>query len=238
MMQDGELTFGNVVEGTFSTFARNAQPFGLYVAIVTFLGVAVEWGLPNLTGGITSFYGEEILTSLGLSVGIIGIVLFLAFIIAQYVLWQAVLRQERLGTNFADGRYLAFFGQSLLASLGIGFATVFLIIPGLIVAARWSMAPAFLIGNNDGVIDALGESWDTVSGNTTPIVLALLAGFVGTWLLSTGLVTSGLGYFGSLISTTMEHVVSNLSTVLMIAMGVYLFKALVSSSEQISEVFE
>ncbi|MEP3050164.1 MAG: hypothetical protein ABJP48_02255 [Erythrobacter sp.] len=244
MIQDGELTFSDVVQGTLSVVMRNVQPFALYLALMTLIGAGLEWGAPALLGqsDIASSDFEAFFEFVGLGAGLVEIVVFIILVIAQYALWQSVMHNEQLGNNYADARYLAFAGQSILAVIGTGFAMLLLIIPGIILASRWSLAPALLIGNNEGAIDALGKSWDAVRGNTVPVALAYTAGAVGLSLVSY-LFYPAAGFQGSssvmsLVITIASHLVSNVGTVLLVAIGVYLFSVFFSSNDAITEVFE
>lgn len=66
---------------------------------------------------------------------------------------------------------------NFVAGLAIGFGTLFLIVPGIILALGWALAgPAVVAGRRDP-IQALGDSWHLTTGRKVDLLLALLATF-------------------------------------------------------------
>ena len=238
-----KLRFGEVVEGTVEVLQRNWQPVFVYVGVLTAVGALLEWaslafadGVPALSGGF-----EWVPVMLGIGAGIAGIAIFFLAVAAQYLLWEALLRREGLGEHFARHRYLAFFGQMILVSIGTSFGYVLLLIPGLIFAARWSMAPAFLVGNDQGLIEAMSNSWDAVRGNTTPIALTYLVGIVAVLVVAGGAEAATAwdagGTVFNLVSIALSQFASQIGVALAIALGVFLFRRLHGAQVGVSEVF-
>src|SRR5690606_23761092 len=125
----------------------------------------VEMGLVDT---VTETWGAEMRRDNGA----FGLVVLLASIAGQYLLFERILLAGRQATaRFA--RILGFLGLALVSFLGVGFATILLIIPGLFVGARWLMSPAFFVGEGKGVFESLGESWTHTKGNTGTVMLAL-----------------------------------------------------------------
>jgi hypothetical protein len=104
----------------------------------------------------------------------------------------------------ASGRVMKLVCVSILFGLGVGFASILLLIPGLIVATRWAVAvPAAMLeeGNARG---ALGRSRAIVAGNGWNVFKVLFAvGMLNVIvLLPLTLVAHGSGPFGIWVATT------------------------------------
>ena len=245
MAAEGELTFGEVIQGTFDVFGKNIRPIAIYVVIFSIIGTFFEWGVPLVItqdSVVDALSDTALLGAFGTVAIVTGLLIFIAAVVAQYMLWAAILQSEGLGHNPASGRYLAFFGQSILVALGSGLALLLLVLPMFFVLARWSMAPALLIGNNRGAVEALGDSWDAVRGNTTPVFLAILVGALGIALVGgvaggVDAFTDGTGSIISLFSIALAQIISNLGTCLMVALGVFLFGYFYGNTDALQDVF-
>ncbi len=75
---------------------------------------------------------------------------------------------ERIGALFKAGgnRFWSLLGASVLYSLGIIFGAILLLIPGLIVAARWCLLAPLIMLEHCGVIAASRRSSTLVQGHT------------------------------------------------------------------------
>jgi hypothetical protein len=239
---DEELNVGEVISGTVSVLTENFRPFAIFVGAMTLLGSAIEIGLTSYAwSGLEFGQATMVQAWLGLGAGVAGLIVFVVAILAQYLLWDAVLRNVVLETRLGRHRYLSFFGLTIFTAFAISIGYVFLIVPGLLLTARWAMAPAVLIGEDKGVFEAMGESWETVRGNSTPIILAILLYFFVYLLLAgavggAALLTSGpVGMSaGAIIS---GQLLTNFSTALGVALGLFLYKRLRSNAEQVAGVF-
>jgi hypothetical protein len=72
------------------------------------------------------------------------------------------------------------FGQTILSGLAVIIGLLFLILPGLFIALRWSISLPVLISGNKGVIESLSESWRMTKGHE----LRLFAVFATAQLLA------------------------------------------------------
>ena len=242
-MQDGELTFGEVITGALDVLKAHWLPFVVYIAVISAIGLAIEVfavfasDIDSLDFGTLSTIQEY----LGFGAGLAGIAVFVLMVVAQYLLWETLMRREGLGSDPARHRYIAFFFQSLLITLLISIGTLLLVVPGLVFAARWAMAPALLIGDRQGLLQSMGSSWETIKGNTTPVALVVLVGAVAVYMTAGVLVfttigasvTNVQGFFFSAV----QQVLGQLATVAFVALGVSLYRRAFGSSEAISEVF-
>jgi len=237
------LTVAEVVNGTITTLRQNAQAVLIFVVIFASLGIALELGLNQIGNGLLGqFEPEWLLSWLGVGAGLGGLLFLILAVIGEYLLWEAMLKRH-YQLEPGGRRILAFIGLQIVTTIGISLGFVLFIIPGLIFTARWSMGPAFLIVERKGIIESIGDSWDEVSGRTTPIVLAFLIAVVLVAGINFALGASAAAGAAnslapvSLITTVLSQLLAQLSTVLQIGLGVFLFGRLHGSSEVLSEVF-
>lgn len=244
-MED-RLTVNELITGTMETLRLNAQTAGLYVAGLTALGTAIEWGIG------TALAGEEPLVDLpasvmgllGVGAGIGGILVIIVAVVAQYLLWEAMLANGALLTRQSQGRrYLAFVGLSIVTAFGILFGYLLLIVPGLLFTARWAAAPAFLIRQRTGITDSMRLSWDGIKGNSTPVILTYIVGALGIMVLGAmlgagSLAATSLNGGPQFVAILAKQVVSNGATVLQVALGVYLFRRISGDANEIGAIFD
>jgi hypothetical protein len=142
-------------------------------------------------------------------------------------------------------RVLAFVGLAIVIGLGTGLGFVFLIIPGLICMARWAAAPAYLIAEGQGVFEAAGKSWEDLRGNTTPVVLAILAGVIIFYLMVAGATALAVSTetllveeaSPGLVTVVLMQFASHLATVLSVGLGVWIFARVRGPSKELAGVF-
>jgi hypothetical protein len=91
----------------------------------------------------------------------------------------------RLGYEDVRRRYAALFAVGLVTGIATGVGFVLLILPGLYLAARWSISGVALLGENAGVFEAIGISWERTRPHALAIALALILVFVPTIGLGT-----------------------------------------------------
>ncbi len=98
------------------------------------------------------------------------------------------------------GRLGTLLGASLLYALGVVVGFVLLIVPGLIVVARWSLVVPLVLIEGQGVGDAFRRSSALVRGRTGSVLLVVLVANVLTTAAVT-VVTLAFGFlppFGSI----------------------------------------
>jgi hypothetical protein len=153
------LRIGTIIETTLGVLERNALPVLAYLAVVTALNGAVTW----YSLGVATPAAQLTLTLVSSLLGIV----------AAYFLLQALLRRAGLG-----GRREAFYpflGLSLVHTLGFLFGLLLLVLPGLLILARWSIAQPLILVRPGPVLKTLGESWEETRGNEFSILVAGLA---------------------------------------------------------------
>lgn len=243
---DDKVRVGELIEGTIATIRENASASGIYVVVLSALATVLEWGLGTALAGSDPLVdlSGPVMDYLGVGAGIGGLLVLVVVVVSQYLLWEAMLENGALMVRGrAPRRYFAFVGLSILAAMGAGLAFLALIVPGLIVLARWVAAPAFLIRQRLGVIEAMRQSWYTVKGNTTPIVFTFLIGVFAVGVLSGlvgagALVTLGDGGQPGFLAILGNQVLSNASSVLQVAFGVFVFRRLTGDVNELGAVFE
>lgn len=243
------LDLGQVFDGTISVLGQHIRPFAIYVGVFTIVGTLIEWGasryameLANLVGGLENY---QLLLQVG--AGFAGLAIFFIALIGQYWLWRTLLNERNLGDDRQPHRYFAFLLQSIVLGIAITFGYLLLIVPGLLFTARWSMAPALLIGENRGIVEAMGYSWEAIRGNSTPIVLAyIIVGFgffivaagLGAAAVGTAVTDGGISSAGEFVITLLTQALSHTGTAMAIALGIFLFGWAYGETTAVSNVFE
>jgi hypothetical protein len=130
----------------------------------------------------------------------------------QYELTLAGLAKSGLAQRPGRRRLWALLGLGILNGLGVLLGLVLLILPGLYLYVRWSLAAPILIAEGVGPADALTRSGQEVSGRFWPVAgLFVLIGI--PWLagltiavlparltLLSSLLTNGLVYLSIVMS--------------------------------------
>ena len=235
------ITTGDVINGTIALVRDNLNTSIAYVAVLSFMGLLLEWGLSQLGGAFSGTAGMPgwLATYLGITAGLGGLLFLVVAVAANFFLWEWML-QSRGYLREGGRRFFGYIGQAIVIALATGIGLALLIVPGLIIGARLAAAPALLIGEKRGAMEAMGESWEMIRGNTTPIVLAYLVGVIVFVVLAgvlTGFSWTGVGTQGP-IATFLEQIVSNTATVFTVALGTYVYGQLGGAAEQVAEVFE
>jgi hypothetical protein len=150
-MADGrKLGIGEAMAGTVRVLRDHTLPVAIYVVALAGLGVASDLVLPN---------GPMFLDSI-------------AGFFAGYFLYDHILKSEgmtapdRTGTSF--GSYL---GVSILSGLGLILGLLLFVVPGLILAARWTIAAPLVVAHGMGATEAMRESWELTRASQWQLVL-------------------------------------------------------------------
>jgi hypothetical protein len=165
--------FGRVVGRASSAIGRNGLVFFL-LAIIISGGASVLTGVGRLEGlGVAQAQG--LWTSLA----------FLVSMIANSILQVSLTRatiQDSAGRR-ADLRECLFegiklvlpvIGLTIVYSVGVGVASILLVVPGVIVAVMWSAAIPVLVEERNGVFASLARSRTLTKGSRWPIFALIL----------------------------------------------------------------
>jgi hypothetical protein len=159
-----QLKIGTIIDKTLGVLEYSAVPAAIYVAVLAPLTAAITYFTVDMTGA---------LERLGVS-----LVQFVVGVTAAYLLIDAMLRKTGLRTRTDEDVFFPYFALSILYILGLIAGLIALVIPGLVIMARWSLAQPMMIARGDGVMQALGSSWERTKGNEFQIIVAVLALYV------------------------------------------------------------
>jgi hypothetical protein len=112
---------------------------------------------------------------------------------------------ERIGELFrlGGGRFWPLLGASLLYGFGVFLALLLLIVPGLILAARWSLLAPLVVLERRGVDEARRRSSELVKGHTGAVLgcvfLTLLIVSLIVWPLALTHLSFGTSVFLSFL---------------------------------------
>ena len=160
-MPSRSVTAGKIIDKTLGVLELNKVPAAIFVVALTALSVPVTW------------YGVGSLQPLRIVGG--QVLIAAAGIVCAYFVLIAMLRRTGLYTRTDGDDFLAYIGLSLLYTLGVMLGFIAIILPGLFIMARWSIAQPLLIGRGEGVMASLSESWERTKDKEFQILGAWLA---------------------------------------------------------------
>lgn len=244
---------GRVVRDVFGVIGRNAAPFA--AASLIFCGapqMLMGWGqirTASADGAFNWFAFAAIgIGFLGLLVG--GTVAQVAYI--KVVVADLTGRPTTMRAACDDGVRIFWpaLALTIASGLGIGMATLVLIVPGLYVATMWAVAMPALAMERPDYTRALNRSQALTRGHRWPVFGLLVVAVVGYTLLF-GLVGALGVAFGAqsvsddrtLVGVAASTLSSMLGTLLLTASGAALYVELCRVKEgdgvdQLTAVFE
>ena len=155
------LKTGTIIDKTLAVLEICAKPALLYVAALTAINAAIKYFTLEMTAMM-----DQLAISLGT---------FALGVIAAYLLIDAMLGRTGLRDRTEGDVFLSFVVLSILYTLGVLAGLILIVIPGLVVMARWSLAQPMLVAQGISAKQALGESWARTSGAEIQILVAALA---------------------------------------------------------------
>jgi hypothetical protein len=178
------LSTGELLDRTFSLYRSHFVLFlGItalpHLALVAFqlAGVALR----SVTEGLTAVF-STLIWSLGAS--LLTLVVAAAAQAATIVAVSDVHLERPTSVMESYGkvknRIPLILGLSIIMGLGIGFALVLLIVPGIILALRWAVAVPVAVLENKGVGDSLARSTQLTEGNRWRIFVIWVLFFILT----------------------------------------------------------
>lgn len=198
-----KLEIGRVFTTTFAVVGRNLRPFALVVFLfgalpgLATLGAQMALGLNSLSPTPTS-----VLVNLPF-----GLIAFACAMISQSALIQMTVtdlsgQPVSLRPALVRGvrAILPLLGLTILFVLGWMFASVLLIVPGIMLALAWCVsAPTYVIENR-GIFGAFSRSAALTKGSRWRLLGLFLIFLIAVWVLEIAIV--GLfGGFGGLART-------------------------------------
>jgi hypothetical protein len=148
-MTPNSVSFRGLLAHTFALIANDASAalvtFGGIVAVATAFDIAV----PN---------GGNLVT--------------LPVMVVQYYMIRRLVDRLKLRSAEGHAGFGSFFVLGLITGLPTLLGYVALIVPGIYLSARWTMADVALLAENEGAGSAAHRSWSASAGRTLPIVMA------------------------------------------------------------------
>ncbi len=228
-VQTRQVSAGDLISGTFRELGAIKREVAIY------FGAFFAFGL------ISNF--------LGFVGGLLGLLGIPSYFIAQFWLYRVALGHSDLGPNSA-GRIVAMFFMALLLGLGIYFGFSIFFVPGILLGAKWIMAPTFLVAEEGDLFSAIGASWQA-SGNN---LLSLSLAYTAIWAIWIGLIviiTAITGGIDTIFAAASGGMVSafglagaavgsvfHILPVLLLGLSVAAYKALADNDEGLIAVFE
>jgi hypothetical protein len=249
------LDLGDVIADTFAVIQKNFAPFALAGLLLIGAPVLVQ-GLARIALHQTTAFG---LLSLGL-----GLVSGLIQLIFSAGLLYATV-QDLNGGRASIGEFLAvgarlllpFLGLSILVFVAAYIGLLFLVVPGVLLFLRWSVAGAVLVAEGRGIMESMGRSAALTKGRrgaifllyliigvivvvAEAIVLGVMGGVAGVIAFSQGAPSTPAGMIVALV---VSPLLSIASTMFLVVIAGSLFHQLRASrdgvaSETLARVFE
>jgi hypothetical protein len=161
-MQARAVGLGEILEETKALFRTHAA-----VLVGTSLAIGVGYTALDFATLQTEEAGSLAFVSLLVS---LAVTVFLQYFVTERLLvdrWGA-------GHEPRNRRYGSLFGALFFSGLGLAVGLVFLVLPGIYLAARWLTVVPHLIEGNLTATEALGQSWDASAPSVPAFVVAIL----------------------------------------------------------------
>lgn len=166
-LTDARLSLGRVISQTFGVTRRNIVAIGLLSFVVAVLASALGFGATTWLAAARP--GDSTARA---TAGLESVISFILGGIATAGITHVVvsdLNGGKTGTGpaFATGLRLAvpLLGLNVIVSLGIGLAAVLLVVPGIMLALRWSVAAPVRVVEQLSISDSIRRSTELTQGN-------------------------------------------------------------------------
>jgi hypothetical protein len=171
----------------------------------------------------------------------------LAGFVVYYFVLERVLLAEGLMEPGGERRLASLLGASITSGIGITLGLIFLVVPGLILMARWSIMGACIIANGKNADAGLGESWAATANSQGSLTAVVLIFFVVQIAAGVG-VGLALGSFGEelvlpglsadyAIQSLSEQVINSLGNGLFTLLAAAIFRLFANPRRELDAVF-
>lgn len=213
-----ELKIGAIIDKTLAVLERTAVPALIFFAALTVVNCAI------------TYFALAMIAPL--QVLAIGLLKMVVGIVAAYLLLDVMVRKTGLQSRKGEDAFLTFFGLSLVSGISVLVGLILLIIPGLFLIARWSIAQPLVVARGDGVMKAFGESWERTRGNEFQILIAMLALFAV--FLAIVIAATLLFEKTDIVGIVVSQVGSSAMSATSLALGVALYGLIVGTGDTVS----
>jgi membrane-anchored glycerophosphoryl diester phosphodiesterase (GDPDase) len=138
------------------------------------------------------------------------------------------------------GGFVSVLMVIIVSGLGILAGLVVLVIPAIILAARWSIAVPIVVTSDQDVLAAIKSSWQLTKPHTFPITGALLIvvfpliAFEGVYVFDE---LTGIGFTSSYLGFAVIQSTINILTVASWYVAVAIFEQVGGTSDTLTEIF-
>jgi len=230
--------FSGIFGETFALIGDGAKGVLLFVVVIAGLNTAlIALGFVPQSDDLGSFnMGVMIDADDGAVAGLFQLGIAVVTVIGSYLLLSHFLETRgRLPSR--ETRIWAYVGMTILSALGMVLGLILLIVPGVILAVRWSAASGFLIGNRTGVTESLSASWQATKGHSWPIFGAAVV-MVIILMVVAGVFGAIAGVLGSVAAiAAVTSIADAAGTALFLAFGIAVYLLVHADSGELGEVF-
>ena len=234
---------GDVIGRSFSILGRNFVPFFLISAVATLPYLAFDLAIPTGPGAPA---GSPLA-----AVGIFG-ALAIGFVLKMFT--QAIIlhaafqdmrgRKPSVGESIRVGfsRFFPIIGIIILVGLGVSFAALALIVPGIILMLMWYLALPVCVVEQLGPFGSLSRSAELTRGHRWKILglillVAIVGGIITAVFSAISMVSGHVGY--SIVEYIMQTLIGVYSAILVVVLYRDLRAAKEGiDTEQIAAVFD
>ena len=169
------MTVGGVLGEAYDLYRRFFKQFFL-VAAAVFVLLDLLTAIAADANGDQASAGGAFWTIVSLVVGIVGSLWVQGALTATVADVRDGRADDDIETTYKRVRPVlgTLFVAGILAGLGIALGFVALIVPGLFLAARWSLVTPVVVLEKLGATDALRRSWELVRGQTWTVLGVVL----------------------------------------------------------------
>lgn len=221
-VQNRQVNVGELLTGTFHELTGIKRELAIYFGAFLVVGIITD--------------------VLGFAQGPLNFLAFLAYFAAQYWLYRAALKQAGI---VYDDRFKVFsmLFMALLLTVPLYIAFAFIVVPGVLLASKWIMAPAFLVAEEMNLFEALGGSWRASENNLGAIAGAftvICVIWLGLFVVLGGIlsVLSGAAFGSPGGANGLSWVVIHILPVLLLGLSVSAYRALSNTEDSLVAVFE
>ena len=211
-VQTRQVTVGELISGSFEQLAAIKRELAIYFGAFFAAGLIADL-IDPLQGPI-------------------GLASIIGYFVGQYWLYRVALRNAGV---MIDDRWKVFalFGMAVILFFPIVIGLNLLIVPGLLLAAKWVMAPSFLVAEERDLFQAMGYSWRASENNLVSLTLAFFV-LCMIWMFA-ALILGGLA---SAFSSVMAGLGVHVLPVMLMGLSVAAYRALAEADKSIVAVFE
>ncbi|BDI60884.1 hypothetical protein [Qipengyuania nanhaisediminis] len=234
---NSNVTFSELCEQTFAEISGHSRAVIVFFALMVPVAALGEWAQPSNSAGFDiGFMIDDELAAQGLSAVLAVVAAAIMSTVLTFYLYAAMVRRTH-----APGfhRFWPWLGIYILSWLGIALGFIALIVPGLILLTRWSAVLPIVIEGRVPAMDAYGESWRAVRGNSLTVFavgfvllvgLLVISGIIGALAIaSAGAMTIAVPLISGMIDA--------LGTIVFVAFSVAIYRLMAANTEDVAQVF-